>query len=164
MRSGTECLHTPGCAQVAALIIRIPRCPSSYIYSLTSPLVLAVSSKGPIYIATSDGYLLGANDMTGAGGSVSYWSSPLSGISLDKAGTLYVSGSFSLGLAQVLDSTSISSVSSAFAAPDAFDSLLADLPAAPCLQAPDVLQVFVAIHNEPSSSFSAISYTRNHSE
>jgi sugar lactone lactonase YvrE len=75
-----------------------------YGYPLTSASAVAVNAKGQIYVATSTGTLERIDDMTGTNGQVSYWSGPITGLSLDKSGTLYVVGAFGTDpVAQVLD-------------------------------------------------------------
>ena len=75
-----------------------------YGYPLTDASAVAVNAKGQIYVATSTGTLERLDDMTGTNGQVSYWSGPITGLSLDKSGTLYVVGDFgSDPVAQVLD-------------------------------------------------------------
>ncbi len=80
--------------------------PSSiYIYQVVSPVGVAVNAAGQIFIALGGtySYLLSVNDMSGTGGKLSSWSSPLNAISLDHAGTVYVAGRFGPGLAEVED-------------------------------------------------------------
>jgi sugar lactone lactonase YvrE len=74
-----------------------------YGYLIDAPTGVAVNAAGQIYVAAYD-YLVQSNDMTGtSGGSVSYWSGPLFGFSLDQSGTAYLSGNFTPGFAQVIN-------------------------------------------------------------
>jgi hypothetical protein len=88
----------------------------SYGYLLTSPESVAVNSTGQVYIALGGtyGYLIKAVFPTGANSTVSKWSNPLTSISLDKAGAIYVTGQFSPGLAEVNDAASTGYFASAF--------------------------------------------------
>lgn len=75
-----------------------------YGYPLTGASAVAVDSSGRIYIGTDTGTLERIDDMTGSNGQVSYWSGPITGLSLDRSGTLYVVGDFgNFPVAQVLD-------------------------------------------------------------
>lgn len=76
-----------------------------YGYPISSPVGVTVRPSGLIEVVLGDGYMLGFTDMTGAGGSASYWGSTLTGMSVDAAGTLYVTGNFSPGLAQVVNAS-----------------------------------------------------------
>jgi hypothetical protein len=80
----------------------------SYGYLLKSPTSVAVNSSGQLYVALGGtaGYLIETTMPGGATSTVTNWSNPLSSISLDKAGTIYVSGQFSPGLAKVNDAAS----------------------------------------------------------
>lgn len=71
-----------------------------YGYPLADSPGIAVDATGRIYIETSGGFLVSMTDMTGSNGQVSSWGSAFTGLSLDKAGEIYVSGSFSPGVAQ----------------------------------------------------------------
>ena len=75
----------------------------SYVYNITLPVGVAVNSSGQIYIALSDGFVLRVNDMTGANASVANWGTGIWGMSLDKAGTLFVTSDLSPGLGQAVD-------------------------------------------------------------
>ena len=76
-----------------------------YGYPIYSPVAVAIRPSGQIDIATGSGWLLSISDMTGANGSVSSWGSALTGMSMDGAGAMYVTGNFTPGLAQVLNAS-----------------------------------------------------------
>jgi hypothetical protein len=88
-----------------------------YGYPVTGPASVAINPAGQVYLALTSGYLVRVNDISGAGGSISYWGAPLTGLSIDKAGTVYVAGSFAPGLAQALDATAIGYFASALGMP-----------------------------------------------
>ncbi len=72
-------------------------------YPINAPVGVTVRPSGLIEVVLVDGYTLSFTDMTGAGGVAGYWGNTLTGMSVDAAGTLYETGNFSPGLAQVLD-------------------------------------------------------------
>ncbi|HEY0786458.1 MAG TPA: choice-of-anchor D domain-containing protein [Acidobacteriaceae bacterium] len=72
-------------------------------YDLSGPSSVAINGSGQVYVALASGYLLRVNDIGGANGSASYWGGALTAMSLDKAGTIYLAGTFVPGLAQVVD-------------------------------------------------------------
>jgi len=76
-----------------------------YGYPINSPVAVAVRPSGLIDIALGDGYVLSFTDMTGANGVAGYWGNTITGMSMDGSGTMYVTGNFSAGLAQVLDAS-----------------------------------------------------------
>jgi hypothetical protein len=71
-----------------------------YGYPIVSAVGVTVRPSGLIEIAMANGNLLSFSDMTGANGTASSWGSALSGMSVDNAGTIYVTGSFVPGMAQ----------------------------------------------------------------
>lgn len=75
-----------------------------YGYPFYSPQSIAVNAAGQIFVLTGNtyAYLIRCDDMTGANPSVSSWGSALTSMSMDKAGSIYVTGSFTPGLAQVV--------------------------------------------------------------
>jgi streptogramin lyase len=77
----------------------------SYGYPLSAPQSVALGPAGRIFVATGgvSGYLVSVDNMLGAHAMLSTWSNALASVSADKAGTLYVSGDFSPGLAQMND-------------------------------------------------------------
>ena len=94
-----------------------------YGYLLNSPESVQVNAAGQIFVVLGStyGFLIRVNDMTGASPILSEWSNPLSPMSLDKAGTIYVTGAFSAGLAEVENATATgyfaSSISGAVSQP-----------------------------------------------
>jgi sugar lactone lactonase YvrE len=74
-----------------------------YGYMLTGVNAVAILPNGKIYAATPSGWLYRMDDMTGANGEAAWWQPSIAAISLDEAGTLFVAGGFSPGLAQTLD-------------------------------------------------------------
>lgn len=77
----------------------------AYGYALDAPQSIALNAAGQIYIALGGlrGYLIRVDTMTGANPSLSAWTNPLTSISADRAGSLYVTGQFPIGMAEVTD-------------------------------------------------------------
>ncbi len=73
-----------------------------YGYPLTNLSGIAVAPQGRVFL-TDGNYLLGMDDITGTNGSAISLNGPLSGISVDKAGTLYLVSSAAPQLAQVVN-------------------------------------------------------------
>ena len=78
-----------------------------YGYPISSPIDVHVLPSGLIEVGLTYGNILSMTDMTGANGSVSSWGSTLYGMSVDNSGTTYVTGSFSPGLAQLVDAAGV---------------------------------------------------------
>ena len=72
-------------------------------YPLTGPASIATNAAGKVYVALASGYLVRVDDISGANASLSYWGGALTALSIDKAGTVYVAGNFTPGIAQALD-------------------------------------------------------------
>jgi len=74
-----------------------------YGYFLYSPQSVQVNAVGQIFVGTgaTTGYLIRVDDMTGANPVLSSWSGPVSSVSVDRAGTIYVTGGFTPGLAEM---------------------------------------------------------------
>ena len=72
-------------------------------YALTAPTSVAIDGLGRLNIALGSGYLVRVADITGAQPSVTSWGGALSSMSLDKSGSIYVTGGFTGGLAQGVD-------------------------------------------------------------
>ena len=74
-----------------------------YGYPLDSPIFVHILPSGLIEVGLGIGEIISMTDMTGANGVVSSVGSTLSGMSIDNSGTIYVSGAFNPGLAQIAD-------------------------------------------------------------
>ncbi|WP_263355077.1 choice-of-anchor D domain-containing protein [Acidicapsa acidisoli] len=74
-------------------------------YLLTTPKAVAVGPGGNVYIALggTSPSLIETSFPSRAGSTISTWSNPITSISLDRAGTIYVAGEFTPGLAQIND-------------------------------------------------------------
>lgn len=121
-----------------------------YSYAVTAPSAVAVNFAGKIFIALPNGYLYRADDITGANAEISGWApGAITGISLDKSGTLYTAGSFSPGLAQVLDGYGTGYFASAFGgAVQQPNVVLALLSATPTPAAPAISMTALSFGSE----------------
>jgi hypothetical protein len=102
-----------------------------YGYPVTSPTGIAINASGRIFVTSTNGYLLGMDDITGTSPSVSSWGGALSGISLDHAGTLYVIGGFTPPLALALDGSGTGYFASTFGTSSFQPSAIAARPVRP---------------------------------
>jgi hypothetical protein len=110
-----------------------------YGYLINAPSSVLISPSGRILIAAGS-YLIGTDDMTGANGSAISFGGTLTGLSQDQAGTLYVIGNFTPGLAQVVNETGIGYFASPLGLPGLQASAIATrsvprAPAAPVFSA-----------------------------
>ena len=87
-----------------------------YGYFVTAPSGIEIDTAGNIYFATGGtyGYLMRVSNMIGANAVLSSWSSPLTSISMDKSGTIYVASHLSPGLAEVQDAAATGYFASSF--------------------------------------------------
>jgi hypothetical protein len=76
-----------------------------YAYNLTNVSGVTVLPNGKIMASTQAGWLYRIDDMTGANAQVQNWTAPITAISSDVSGAVYVVGGFNPGLAQTLDAT-----------------------------------------------------------
>lgn len=129
-------------------------------YLLSAPRAIAIGSGGHVYVALggTSPSLVETAFPAGTGSTVSAWSNPITSISLDRAGTIYLAGQFSPGLAQINDATATGYFGSALAGavqqPGAVFSRPSATPppAAPLLSAA-ALNFGSRNVGEPSSSF-----------
>jgi outer membrane protein assembly factor BamB len=76
-----------------------------YGYPIVSAVGVTVRPSGLIEIALGNGDLLSFTDMTGANGTAISLGSALAGMSVDNAGTIYLTGSFVPGMALVVNAS-----------------------------------------------------------
>ena len=74
-------------------------------YPFTAPKVVATDGAGHVYLGLGSGYLVGMDDISGANPKVSYWNGPITALSVDQSGTIYLGGGFPPGFAQAVDAS-----------------------------------------------------------